>query len=192
MSLYSETDFPFVSAMKRGRNMMIALGVLMIIAGLAAILFPVVSTLGVNLCVGVMLMFAGIVQGIGAFSYHGRAAVGAGLFIGALWLLGGIYLLAWPQEGVFTLTVLVAAVFVIEGLIKAFVSFQMRPLGGWGWVLFSGGVSFALGAMLWWQLPSSALWALGTLAGINIMISGWTLVMVPLAIGRLFDAGWND
>ena len=87
-------------------------------------------------------------------------------------------------EAVFALTVLVAAAFVVEGAIKTVVSFRMRPLVGSAWVLFDGVVSLAVGVMLWWQLPSSALWALGTLAGISIVVSGWTLVMVPLALQK--------
>lgn len=64
----------------------------------------------------------------------------------------------------------------------------MRPHAGWGWVLFDGVVSVALGLMLWWQLPSAALWSLGTLAGISIIISGWTLVIVPIAVSKVFGA----
>lgn len=87
----------------------------------------------------------------------------------------------------FILTVVVAIVFVSEGFIKTVLSFQMRPLAGSGWLLFNGIVSFVFGVMLWAQLPSSALWALGTLAGISIMISGWTLVMIPIALGKMLQ-----
>ena len=67
----------------------------------------------------------------------------------------------------------------------------MRPLPGWGWLLFDGILSTVLGFMLWIQFPSSALWALGILAGISILISGWTMTMLGVAIGKLIDKGFE-
>lgn len=187
MALHSDAESPFASTIKRSRNFMIALGVVMILAGFAAIVFPMVSTLGVTLSVGVMLIVAGIAQGVSAFSYPKWTGIILGLIVAALWLFSGLYLLARPLEGVFVLTIVLAAAFFAEGVIKTVLSFQMRPLTGWGWLLFDGVVSTALGVLLWWQLPVSALWALGTIAGINIIISGWTLVILPISIGKVFS-----
>ena len=186
MTMNSDFETQFTSAMRQSRNLLIALGIVMIIAGGAAIVFPYFSTLGVTLCVGIMLIIAGIAQGIGAFSYAKWTGILLGVIVAALWLFGGGYLLARPLEGVFVLTVVLAAVFVLEGVLKAIFSFQIRPDSGWGWMLFDAIASFALGVLLWWQLLSSAIWALGVLAGIRIMIAGWTLVMVPVAVGRMF------
>ena len=74
-------------------------------------------------------------------------------------------------------------------MLKTIYAFQMRPLAGWGWLLFDGNLSVVIGMMLWVQFPSSALWALGILAGISILISGWTMVMLGVAIGKLVDQG---
>ena len=156
----------------------------MIAAGFATITFPLFGSLGVVWMVAVSLIIASIAQSVAAFSYPKWGGILLGLIIAALWLIGGLYMLTRPLEAVFALTVLVAAAFVVEGAIKTVVSFRMRPLVGSAWVLFDGVVSLALGVMLWWQLPSSALWALGTLAGISIVVSGWTLVMVPLALQK--------
>lgn len=182
-------ESPFASTIRGSRNLMIALGIVMILAGFAAIVFPFFSTIGVTLSVGAMLVVAGFAQAIGAFSYPNRTGIVLGLVVAALWLVGGVYLLARPLEGVFALTILVAAAFLAEGAIKTVLSFQMRPIAGWGWLLFDGIVSVVLGVMLWWQLPVSALWALGTLAGINIMVSGWTLVIIPIAFSRILGDG---
>lgn len=189
MTDYSDYETPFASAIRRSRNLLIAIGIVMILAGTAAIMFPYFSTLGVTVCVGVMFIVAGIAQGIGAFSLPKWTGVLLGLVFAVLGLIAGGYLLARPLQGVFALTVVVAAVFLVDGIFKAVISFQMRPLAGWGWVLFDGITSVVLGGLLWWQLPSSALWALGVLAGVRIIVSGWTLVMVPIAVGRLFDSG---
>lgn len=141
-------EHPFAAGIKRSRNMMIALGIVMILAGFAAIVFPFVSSLGVVWMVAVMLIVASIAQSVSAFSFPKWGGVVLGLIVAALWLIGGLYLLTQPLEGVFILTVFVAAIFVIEGVIKTILSVQMRPLAGWGWLLFDGLVSIVLGAML--------------------------------------------
>lgn len=185
MTDYPEYETPFAAAIKRSRNLLIAIGVVMLLAGAAAIVFPYFSSLGVTICVGLLLMVSGIAQGIGAFSYRKWTGMVFGLLFAVLGVAAGGYLLMKPLEGVFALTVLVAALFVVEGIFRIVISVQMRPLAGWGWVLFDGIVSVLLGGLLWWQLPSSALWALGVLAGLRIILSGWTLVIVPIAVGRI-------
>ena len=189
MTMNSDFEARFTSTMRRSRNLLIALGIVMVVAGTAAIVFPYFSTLGVTVCVGVMLIVAGIAQGIGAFSQPKWTGAVLGLIVAALWLFAGGYLLARPLEGVFILTVVMATVFLVEGALKAIFSFQIRPETGWGWVLFDAIASVVLGVLLWWQLPSSAIWALGVLAGIRIMIAGWTLIMVPIAVGKVFGGG---
>ena len=186
MTMNSDETSPLAEAIRQSRNILIAIGIVMIVAGTAATVFPFFSTLGVTLCVGVMLIVAGIAQGIGSFSYPKWTGVVLGLILAGLGLIAGGYLLMRPLEGVFALTVLVAVLFLIDGILKTVLSFQMRPVAGWGWIMFDGIASVALGGLLWWQLPSAALWALGVLAGVRIIISGWTLVMVPIAVSRLF------
>ena len=184
MTMKPARESAFALGIRRNRRSMVALGIAMILAGVAAILFPLVSTLSVVWIVGVTLIVASIAQSVGAFSYPKWSGIILGLLVAALWLMAGLFLLLRPLEGVFALTVVVAAVFLIEGVLKTFLSFQIRSLAGWGWLLFDGLITVVLGGMLWWQLPLSALWALGTLAGISIMLSGWTLVMLPIALGK--------
>ena len=184
MTMKPARESAFALGIRRNRRSMVALGIAMILAGVAAILFPLVSTLSVVWIVGVTLIVASIAQSVGAFSYPKWSGIILGLLVAALWLMAGLFLLLRPLEGVFALTVVVAAVFLIEGVLKTFLSFQIRSLAGWGWLHFDGLITVVLGGMLWWQLPLSALWALGTLAGISIMLSGWTLVMLPIALGK--------
>lgn len=167
------------AAARRTRRMAIALGVVMIIGGFIAIAFPFFSSLAVGMYVGIMLCIAGVAQAVWAFGHHRWSGITMNLIIAALWFAAGAYLLWRPLEGVFGLTILVAAAFVIEGIVKAMLALRLRPQAGWGWVMVNAVLALVLGVMLWWRLPSSALWALGTLAGINILFAGWTLLMLP-------------
>ena len=171
---------------------MVALGIVTIIMGSAAILFPLFGSIAVAIVIGFAFVIAGIAQIIAAFSYPKWGVRILTFIVGALCLLAGIFLLLNPVNGIFALTIVVAAIFLAEGILKTIYAFRMRPLPGWGWLLFDGILSVVLGLMLWVQFPSSALWALGILAGISILISGWTMVMLGVAIGKLTDQGSED
>ncbi|SFK82641.1 Short repeat of unknown function [Loktanella salsilacus] len=99
MSSYDQS--PFASTVRQGRNRIIAVGIVMILAGVAAIAFPLISSLSVVWIVGVMLIVASIAQSVSAFSYPKWGGIILGLLIAALWLAGGLYLLMRPLEGIF-------------------------------------------------------------------------------------------
>ena len=168
---------------------MVALGIVTIIMGSAAILFPLFGSLAVAMVIGITFVVAGIAQIIAAISYPRWGVRILTFIVGVLCLFAGIFLLSNPVDGIFALTIVVAAIFLAEGILKTIYAFRMRPLPGSGWLLFDGILSVVLGLMLWVQFPSSALWALGILAGISILISGWTMVMLGLAIGKLITNG---
>jgi uncharacterized membrane protein HdeD (DUF308 family) len=192
MSIRPDLDAALPEITPRDRALMIGVGIALILLGLAAIAFPFVSSLSVAWMVGILLLAAGVAQGVGAFGYPGWGGGLLAFAVAALWVIVGVYLVFSPFEGLFALTFVVAALFLVEGIVKGVMAFRMRPVAGWGWLLADGVVTFALGAMLWWQLPSSAEWALGTLAGLSITFSGWTLVMMPILLGRMQSDGAED
>ena len=177
------------SAIARSRKWMITIGIILIIAGIAAISFPMISSYGVEVIVGMMLLLAGFVQGVEGFSFPKWQGKVLMFISSALWVFAGLYLLTHPLEGLFALTIIVAFAFLAEGVLKTIFAFQLRPVLGWGWALFDGIIALVLGVMLMTQLPFSALWALGTLVGINILLSGFSLVMIAMAVGKVFDQG---
>jgi uncharacterized membrane protein HdeD (DUF308 family) len=109
------------------------------------------------------------------------------LLVGLLEFFAGLFLLVYPVAGIIALTIYVAVVFIVEGIIRAFLAFQLKPEAGWIWVLIGGIVSVLLGVMLYAKLPSSAIWAIGLLVGLNIAMAGWTLLMIALAAGSGAD-----
>jgi uncharacterized membrane protein HdeD (DUF308 family) len=82
------------------------------------------------------------------------------------------------------ITLLLAAYFIVSGVIEAFGAFSARPANGWGWLFFSGIVSLALGVMLWKQFPLSGLWAVGTLIGIRLLMAGISLIAIGSIVGK--------
>ena len=76
---------------------------------------------------------------------------------------------------------LLAILFILEGLFKIIASIQLRPVINWGWMLFNGILALIIGTLIWISWPSSAVWAIGILVGINIVFGGWAMVMLSLA-----------
>jgi uncharacterized membrane protein HdeD (DUF308 family) len=174
----------YASTLSENRGWYIAIGIILILLGVGAIAFPVMSSLSVTICVGFVLVIAGLAQAIHAFSYPKWSKLALALLVSLIWFSAGGFLLARPMEGTAALTIVVAAAFLAEGVLKTILAFQLRPMIGWGWALFDGLLAAVLGLMLWWQFPISAFWALGTLAGINILVSGISLIMLTRSAGR--------
>jgi uncharacterized membrane protein HdeD (DUF308 family) len=98
--------------------------------------------------------------------------------VGALTAAAGFYLFNQPLEGLVSITLLLAAYFVVTGIFELISAFHIRPAGGWGLMLFNGIVTLLLGIMIWSQFPLSGAWAVGILFGIKLIMSGWALIFI--------------
>ena len=87
-------------------------------------------------------------------------------------------MLARPAMALATITLVLAAYFIVNGVFEIIWAFRLRPIKGWGWTLFSGVVALALGVMIWRQFPVSGIWAVGTLAGIHLIFGGSSVASV--------------
>ena len=160
------------------RGWFIFLGLLLIVAGAAAIAFPLLGTLAVAVWAAIAFAIAGVAQTVHAFAARSWGGFLFDLLIGLLYLAAGVMLWLNPLGGAVTLTVILAVVLVVDGVFRSILAFQVRPRTGWIWLLFGGVVSIVLGVMIWRQLPSSAIWILGLLLGINLIFSGLTFLML--------------
>ena len=158
-----------------------ALGIAMIVLGAMAIILPGLAGLTLALMLGWLLLIGGFVQGIHAFYSRGWTGFFIQALMAILYVVVGIMLLANPLQGLLTLTVLLAAFLLIEGVFRIVEAFQIRPAANWGWVLLSGIVSLLLAGVIWARLPGDALWVLGVLVGVNIIFSGCSMLMLGLA-----------
>jgi uncharacterized membrane protein HdeD (DUF308 family) len=163
------------------------LGIVSVLAGFAAIAFPHVSTIAAKIALGWIFLVSGIVAILHAFSAGEWRGFFLNLLIGILYAAVGAYLAFLPLAGILTLTVLVAALFLADGVLELIMAFRIRPHRGWGWVLVSGLVAIAAGALIALQLPSSAAWVLGVLVGIKMIFAGWSFIALALG-GQRSDA----
>ena len=166
---------------KKNSGTLVILGVIEIIAGVFAIAAPAVAGGAVTVMIGILLMVAGFMRLIGAFMADSFGA-GALTFIwGLLMAAAGFYFVAAPGLGLASLTLMLAVVFFVDGILRVIMAFKMKPDGGWGWMLFGGVVTVMLAIMIWRQFPLSGAWLVGTLVGINLLFSGFTAISVASA-----------
>lgn len=169
---------------RQASTLSILWGVLLIIFGMLAVASPFFAAVAVSVVIAWLIVLAGVVHLMLAFRTHGAGSMIWKLLVGLAYLFFGVYLIMHPVLGVASLTLLLASLFLIEGILDIILFFQMRSLGGSGWVLVDGIVTLLLGLMIYLQWPSSSAWAIGTLVGVSMIISGVTRVMLWLAVRK--------
>ena len=163
-------------------------GVLLIIFGVLAIASPFLAAVAVNVIISWLIVLAGAVHLILAFRAHGAGSMIWKLLVGLAYVFFGAYLLMHPVLAVASLTLVLASLFLIEGILNIVLYFQMRPMHGVIWVLVDGIITLLLGLMIYMQWPSSSAWAIGTLVGVSMIISGSTRVMLSFAVRKASDS----
>jgi uncharacterized membrane protein HdeD (DUF308 family) len=166
----------------------LALGIVLIVAGLAAIAFPLLGTIAVKIMLGWLFLIGGVMMIMHAFQAPGWQGFLWELLVGILYAVAGAYLAFFPFTGLITLAIVLAVLFIAEGIFEVIQAFRVRPPEGWGFLLLSGLAALAVGVLITLSLPSSAEWALGLLAGINLIFSGWSYVFLALAGRRAHEA----
>ena len=164
-------------------------GALLIIFGVLAIGSPFLAAVAVNAVIAWLIILAGVVHLILAFHVHRAGSMIWKLLVGLAYLFFGVYLMMHPVLGVASLTLVVASLFLIEGILDIVLFFEMRSMRGSGWMLGDGIITLLLGLLIYLQWPSSEIWAIGTLVGVSMIMSGATRVMFSLSVRKLSAAG---
>lgn len=160
------------------------LGICLIVLGILAILFPLMSTIAAKSFLGWLFLIGGVVQASHAFSTQKWSAFFLDLLLGILYVIVGAWLAFFPLAGIITLTILLSAMFIAQGVLELMMAFMLRSHGAWVWVLISGLLALLIGVMIFVHLPSSAAWAIGLLAGINLLSSGWAYFFLALVTAK--------
>jgi len=163
------------------------MGVVTAILGVVAIGSPAVAGTAVVYIVGAVMLLAGISQVVMGLKAEGWSHKLLPLILGTVTTMGGLAVLAHPVLGMEILTLILAAYFVAEGIWKVIASFNFRPAQGWLAILFSGFVTWLLGAMIWMQWPASGMWAIGILVGVDLLLTGIALICVAMTLGKIVD-----
>jgi uncharacterized membrane protein HdeD (DUF308 family) len=158
-------------------------GVILVLLGAAAIIVPAIATLAFTLLIGWLFLISGIVGLITTFWMRNAPGFWWALVSGVIGIAAGIVLIRWPISGTVSLTLVLIAFFIVEGIATLMYAFEHRAQlsGRWGWMLASGIVDLILAGIIFAGLPETATWALGLLVGINLLFGGTAMIGMALA-----------
>lgn len=180
--LNPENDLTY--RLKKRSNWDVFMGVLEVLLGLVLIVFPFIAGTVTTIIIGAVLLVAGVVEIVLALGSHTAGRFFLRLLLGVIYGIGGFLLLANPVWGVAVLTIVLGVILIVEGITTAVLAFQIRPDRSWGWLLFDSAITLLLGILILYGWPSTALWALGTLVGVAILVRGITRIAVSLGLRR--------
>jgi uncharacterized membrane protein HdeD (DUF308 family) len=163
-------------------------GIALFALGAIAIVVPPIATLGVTIVIGWLFLASGTVSLI--LSFFARHAQGFwwSLMSALLGIGAGVVLLAWPGSGAVSLTLVLIAYFLVEGVASIIFGLEQRQhVSTWGWLLANGAVDIVLAGILFIGLPETAAWALGLLVGIDMLFGGVALTAIAIHVRRLTD-----
>jgi uncharacterized membrane protein HdeD (DUF308 family) len=145
---------------------------LMVVAGIFAIVFPVILSEALVLVLGWLLILSGIAQATGLISEHRGPFAGLQIISVALALLIGFLILRAPAQSLVTFSLLIVVFFMIEGVSKIIWALTVRPLRGWFWVMLSGGLGVVLAVLLAFTIDTTSHWLLAVLLGVQLISIG--------------------
>ncbi|MHB1426917.1 MAG: HdeD family acid-resistance protein [Gemmataceae bacterium] len=159
----------------------LALGIVLVLLGMMALGWSVLTTLVSVVIFGWILLLGGILSMIHAFVQRRWGGFFLELFAGILYAVFGLMVVGNPAESAVALTLLIAVFLMIGGIFRIVTALTVR-FHHRIWVLLNGVISLLLGLMVWSQWPVSGLWVIGLFIGIDMIFYGWSLIMLAMAV----------
>ena len=184
----STAAHPAITIARKSITWSIILSLIIILAGILAIVIPPVAGIAVTIFVGWLLVFSGAAHLV--FAWHQRAAGSMlwQLLLGIAYIVVGVYLLVQPVAGMASLTLALGIYLLVAGILEFLMAVRLRPRPGSGWLFLDGVISVILAIMILKTWPSSMDWVLGLLVGFGMLFSGITRLMLSLAARSLISA----
>ncbi len=165
----------------------LAEGIILVLLGIAAIMVPLVAGLATTIFLGWLFLVAGIVGLVMTFKAREAPGFGWSLLSAIAALLAGGVLIWNPLAGLVTLTYVLIAFFIADGVLTIVLALSHRRelSSRWEWLLVNGIVDLVLAALIISGLPGAFAWALGFLFGIDLLFGGTSLIAMALAARKL-------
>lgn len=176
-------------AAPQNRWLLIVVGIVTVVAGVAALLMPLLASLTAAILVGWLLVISGAFGLVTAFRRRDGWQLAAAFAVSLVSIVGGLLMLVQPVAGIFALTTILIAYFAASGLLRIW--YGARSFGdGGGWMVATGALSLVLAVLLWFGLPFSAAWVPGVMLGVDLLFWGALQIALAIRIGRA--ASQND
>ncbi len=166
---------------KKSWGWLLALGILFIILGTIGLGMSVSLTIVSVLFFGWLLIIGGVFQLVEAFKVNGWKSVLWHVLMALVYVAAGAIILYDPAGGALALTAFIAGALIAVGVLRIIMAFQLRGAQGWWWPLVGGLLSILLGIMIMAKWPSSTFWVIGLFIAIEMIVNGWSYVMIALS-----------
>jgi uncharacterized membrane protein HdeD (DUF308 family) len=173
-----------LEAIRGNWGWILALGIIEVVVGTLAIGMPFAGSLASVVALGALLIAGGVAQLVGAFWTRDWSGFFLYLLIGVFYLVVGVMFLRHPGEALVAVTLLLACGFMVGGLFRIIGSLMYR-FPQWGWTLLGGAINLVLGIYIYSQWPLASFVIPGLFVGIDLIFTGWTWVMLALAVKNL-------
>lgn len=170
-----------LAELQKHRGSLLTMGIISLILGSLAILAPLAATMAVVWVIGAVILVQGILQLVHCFKTKEWSAFVWNLLWAVVYIIAGGLILARPLLGAITLTLVLAAFFLVEGVVKLGLAMKIKPAPRWGWVMFSGFMGLVLGIIIFSGWPGDSLAILGLFLGIDLIFGGWSMLMLASA-----------
>ena len=170
--------------LRRNWGWFLALGVLLIVIGLIALGSTAVVTFASVFFFGCLLFGTGVMEISSIFFVRNWNGYFLHLLMGILDIVVGLTIVAHPEQAAVTLTMIIAAFFVVAGIYRLVTAITLR-FPHWGFAALSGFITLWLGAMLWSEWPVSGFWFIGMCIGIDLVFRGASWVSLGLRLRQM-------
>ena len=168
-----------------GTKYLIFAGAVLMAFGIVAILLPALAGTAVVIVIGALLLIAGVVQFVQGLRMRSLLHKLLPVVLGIITAICGIAVLAHPVLGTSVLALILAVFFFVEGAWKIIASFSYRATRGWLAMFASGALAIVLGFLIWRQWPLSDLLAVGILVGVDLLMTGASMVVLGITMRKI-------
>ncbi len=167
-------------------RMFLAEGIILLVLGAAAIVVPPLAGITATIILGWLFLIGGIVGLVSTFGARQAPGFAWSLLSALVAVIAGGVLLWNPLAGLVTLTYVLIAYFIVDGILIIILAITHRRAlsGRWEWMLINGIIDLVLAAVIISGLPGSVVWALGLLVGIDLVFGGASLIAMAMAARR--------
>ena len=183
MTVTDQDDGSTKSALHYHWKLFLAEGIVLLVLGSAAIVVPAAASLAMAIVLGWIFVVGGFVGLVTTLVGHKAPGFWWSLLSALVAFAAGAILIGWPVSGVISLTFVLTAFLIADGILTMLFAIEHRRglSQRWGFLFLNGVLDLVLAGIIIWALPGSAIWALGLIVGIDLIFGGWSLVAMAMA-----------
>jgi uncharacterized membrane protein HdeD (DUF308 family) len=163
----------------------LALGVTLIAGGLFAVALPTITSMAASLVLGVTLVVVGLVKIIESFKVKEWTGFVWQLMLGVVEVVGGVLIYVSPLKRAIAITLLIAIVFVVQGVTQIVLALKVKPQPGWRWLLIAGVAALCASVALAMKFPFTRYYTPATIGGVSLLLAGCAYVVIAFAIRKI-------